>query len=96
MCAGCQAPVEGLQGGKSPTGTPNQAWLCLDLLEVLGRLAELGHHTSVHAILEPPMKQCPEVLLLGMASVYPDWAHLHMEVCHSGPALSPCEQPSCP
>lgn len=28
------APVEGLHGGKSPVGTPNQAWLSIDLLQV--------------------------------------------------------------
>ena len=75
-----QAPVEGLQGGKSPTGTSNQAWLCLDLLEMLARLAELGHHAAVRSIVELPLKQCPEVLLLGMASVRADWSHLHLEV----------------
>ncbi len=35
-----QPPLEGLSSGKSPVGTPNQAWLCLDLCEVLCRLAE--------------------------------------------------------
>ena len=36
------APVEGLAGGRSPLGTPNQAWLCLDLYAALARLDEAG------------------------------------------------------
>lgn len=50
-------PLEGLQG----EGTPNQAWLCLDVYDVLCRLAEVGHHAEVQRILEVPMKHCPEV-----------------------------------
>ncbi|KAK9805719.1 hypothetical protein WJX73_001907 [Symbiochloris irregularis] len=73
------APVEGLAGGKAATGTSNRAWLCLDLLDTLARLAELGHHAAVQGILEAPLKQCPEVLLLGMGTAREDWSHLHLE-----------------
>ena len=55
------APLEGLAGGKSPVGLPNQAWLCLDLLDTLSRLAEAGHHQTVQQILDQPIKHCPEV-----------------------------------
>lgn len=78
--------MEGLQGGRSPTGTSNQAWLCLDLLDALARLAELGHQTAVRSILEVPLKQCPEVLLLGLGSVRADWSHLHLEVRRPPPS----------
>lgn len=37
-----QPPLEGLAGGKSPLGTPNQAWLSLDLLETLSSLSTAG------------------------------------------------------
>ena len=57
------APVEGL-----PAGTPNQAWLALDLLGMLMRLHEGGQATSVLAILELPAARCPELLVLGFAS----------------------------
>ena len=54
-------PLEGLQGGQSSVGTPNQAWLCLDLYKTLCKLAEVGHHLPVQQLLELPMKTCPEV-----------------------------------
>ena len=73
--------MEGLAGGKNAMGTSNKAWLCLDLLDTLARLAELGHHAAVQGITEAPLKQCPEVLLLGMATARSDWSHLHLEVC---------------
>ncbi len=57
-----------LQGNKSPMGTPNQAWLALDLLSTLSFLYEAGHGAAVRQILELPLAQCPEVLVLGFAS----------------------------
>ncbi|KAL9175940.1 hypothetical protein ABFS82_02G145600 [Erythranthe guttata] len=47
----------------------NHAWFCHDLLEVLCQLSERGHASLVRCILEKPINQCPEVLLLGMAHV---------------------------
>ncbi len=69
-------PVEGLHAGKSPHGTPNQAWCCLDLTDCLARLADSGHAQPVRQILELPLKQCPEVLLLSMATVKSGWGPL--------------------
>ena len=69
-------PLEGLHGGKPPCGTPNQAWCCLDLADTLARLADGGHAAAVRALLEQPLKQCPEVLLLAMASVANGWGPL--------------------
>jgi len=76
------APVEGLHGGKSPVGTPNQAWLSIDLLQVLCYLVvEPSHQPVVREILETPVKHCPEVLLLTMAAVPPmEWSLLQREV----------------
>lgn len=55
-------PVEGLAGGRSATGTPNQAWLSLDLLEVLCHHSNLeAGHLMVRQILDQPVKSCSEV-----------------------------------
>lgn len=54
-------PLDGLQNGQSAVGTPNQAWLCLDLYKTLCKLAEVGHHMAVQQLLDLPMKACPEV-----------------------------------
>lgn len=71
-----QEPLEGLHAGKSPVGTPNQAWLCLDLADTLARLSDSGHAPAVRSILELPLKQCPEVLLLCMAAAQASWGPL--------------------
>ncbi|KAJ4954224.1 hypothetical protein NE237_031056 [Protea cynaroides] len=63
------AYVDTIHGHKLPQGNANQAWFCLDLLEVLCHLAERGHTGSVRTILEYPLKNCPEVLLLGLAHI---------------------------
>ena len=76
-----QPPLEGLAGSQSSIGTPNQAWLCLDLIEVLCRLAESGHGATVQQILEQPRRECPELLLLGVASVSTEWNLLQREIC---------------
>ncbi|CAM6118665.1 unnamed protein product [Calypogeia fissa] len=75
-----QSPLEGLPGQKSPYGTSNHAWLSLDLLEVLCLLAEMGHTSSVRSLLEYPLKQCPELLLLGMAQIKTDWPTIQSEL----------------
>jgi hypothetical protein len=64
-----QAQLENIQGQKLPYGTPNHAWLSLDLLEVLCCLAEMGHFGSVRALLDLPLKHCPELLVLGLAQI---------------------------
>lgn len=58
-----------MKGDKFHVGHANQAWQCLDLLEVLCQLAERGHAGAVRPILEYPRKHCPEILLLGVASI---------------------------
>jgi len=69
-------PVEGLHANELPTGTPNQAWLCLGLYSTLAALARGGHAQGVRHVLEQPMKHCPEVLLLGLASAKEGWGPL--------------------
>ena len=76
-----QPPVEGLADGAPGNGTPNEAWLSLDLLETLARLSgEGGHHAEVRAILEAGAAAAPEVLLLGFAQARVDWGPLQREV----------------
>lgn len=57
-----------MQSGQMPTGTPNQAWTSLDLLLLLSQLYDNGHAPAVHEILELPQAQCPDLLVLTMAS----------------------------
>jgi CCR4-NOT transcription complex subunit 1 len=47
----------------------NYAWYCLDLLEVLCELAEVGDNVSVQLMLEDPLEHCPELLLIGLGHV---------------------------
>lgn len=47
-------------------GLPNQAWLCLDLYDVLSRMTEAGQHSAVHHLLDSPIKNCPEVCVCGL------------------------------
>ena len=77
-------PVEGLPGGALATGTPNQAWLALDLLSLLAHLHDAGHADRVLRILELPVGQCPEVLVLGFASSR-GCVHVpsHMHMCRT-------------
>jgi hypothetical protein len=59
-------PVEGLQqAGKAPTGTPNQAWLSIDLLQVLCYLfVEPAHQPVVRGMLQSALKDSPEVCMM--------------------------------
>lgn len=52
--------------------SPNHAWLSLDLLEILCRLAELGHADQVRELLEFPRNHCPELLAVGLVQVNTD------------------------
>jgi CCR4-NOT transcription complex subunit 1 len=74
-------PIEGLHGGKAPTGTANHAWMCLDLYRTLASLADSGHAPAVRHIMEHPLKACPEVMLLGVAHFDGSWGPLQQEVC---------------
>ena len=70
-----------MQGGQAPAGTLNQAWLSLDLLLLFSQLYDNGHAPAVHQILEVPKAQCPELLVLSLASalrcrLHPALAHL--------------------
>ncbi|XP_051196211.1 uncharacterized protein [Lolium perenne] len=58
----------------------NQAWYCLDLLEVLCQLAELGFATSVRSMLDYPLSHCPEVLFLGVSHINTAYNLLQYEV----------------
>ncbi|KAG6428008.1 hypothetical protein SASPL_112256 [Salvia splendens] len=48
---------------------PNRAWSCHDLLVVLCQLSEMCHASFVRSVIESPLNNFPEVLLLGMAHV---------------------------
>ncbi|KAM0926260.1 hypothetical protein ACQ4PT_003393 [Festuca glaucescens] len=58
----------------------NHAWFCLDLLEVLCQLAEVGHTVSVRSMLEDPLGHCPDLLLVGLGHVNTAYNLLQFEV----------------
>lgn len=74
-----QAPLEGPHG-LFPCGSANQAWLSVDLVEVLCHLEEIGHESAVHALLDYPIKHCPEILLLVVAQVKTAFNQLQHEI----------------
>ncbi|RLN39514.1 hypothetical protein C2845_PM01G21230 [Panicum miliaceum] len=66
----------------------NQAWYCLDLLEVLCQLAELGYAKPVRTMLDYPLIHCPEVLLLGVSHINTTYNLIQNEVLsHVFPAM---------
>ncbi|XP_074263170.1 uncharacterized protein LOC141585978 isoform X2 [Silene latifolia] len=69
-----------VHGLSSQLGQSNNAWLCLDLLDVLCQLAERGHAATIQSMLEHPLKHCPEVLLLGIAQIHTTYNLLQHEV----------------
>ncbi|XP_021677934.2 uncharacterized protein LOC110663040 isoform X2 [Hevea brasiliensis] len=69
-----------VHGHKLQLGHANHAWLCLDLLDVLCQLAEMGHSSSIRSMLEYPLKHCPEILLLGMSHINTAYNLLQCEV----------------
>ena len=58
----------------------NGAWLCIDLHSTLAALADLDCLPAVRALLEAPAASCPEVLLLGAASLRTQWGVLQGEL----------------
>ncbi|XP_048534491.1 CCR4-NOT transcription complex subunit 1-like isoform X2 [Triticum urartu] len=58
----------------------NQAWYCLDLLEVLCQLADLGYATLARPLLDYPLSHCPDVLLLGVSQINTAYNLLQYEV----------------
>jgi CCR4-NOT transcription complex subunit 1 len=62
-------------------GNSNNAWLCLELLEVLCQIFESGYAGVVRSILEFPFNYCPEVLILGIAHINTTSNVLQGEVC---------------
>ncbi|KDO85661.1 hypothetical protein CISIN_1g0000722mg, partial [Citrus sinensis] len=72
--------VDAVPGLKLQSGQANHAWLCLDLLDVLCQLSEMGHASFARSMLEYPLKQCPEMLLLGMAHINTAYNLIQYEV----------------
>ncbi|KAJ0235619.1 Transcription regulator [Hirschfeldia incana] len=61
-------------------GLSNQAWLSLDLLDVLCQLAERGHTVLVSSLLHYPLTHCPKTLLLGLAHIKTAYNLIQREV----------------
>lgn len=64
-------PLEGMGQGKSPLGTPNQAWASLDLVAVLAQLAERLQLSGpvIDLLRRGPVTACPEVLVACTAAL---------------------------
>lgn len=75
-----QEPLEGLTSDRSSVGTSNSCWLCIDLYTTLAALASSGYDSEVQGILEHPLKVCPEVFVLGAATVEGGWGPLQTEI----------------
>ncbi|XP_047314979.1 CCR4-NOT transcription complex subunit 1-like isoform X3 [Impatiens glandulifera] len=68
-CESQLAYADFVQVHKLHTGLTSNAWICLDLLQILCQLAEAGHVDAVRSMLKLPLEQCPEVVLLGMSHI---------------------------
>ena len=73
--------------GSSPTGTPNQCWLSVDLYLTLAALAQLGagqFSAKVRNVFEMPARGCPEIIAVGAAAAMaedPTCAPFLADVC---------------
>ena len=69
-CRRVMPPVEGLSGGASPVGTPNHAWLSLDLYLTLDAVARGGGSAAASArrAFDAGLGACPDVVALGAAA----------------------------
>ena len=62
------------------TGTPNEAWLDLELADTLAALADAGHGAAVLQLLEGPRRECPELLVCALAGARGEYGLLQQEV----------------
>ena len=58
----------------------NEAWSCADLTKTLVGLGDAGHAEAVRKLLAFPIKQCPDLLMIGMSSFGPLWSRMQEEV----------------
>jgi len=79
--------------GDSPTvvidilkSTPNEddreiaVWKSLSLVEALLRLSDSGHHASVLELFKIPMTKCPDILVLALLQITPQWNRMKQEL----------------
>jgi CCR4-NOT transcription complex subunit 1 len=60
--------------------TPIQHWFCVQLIATLIGLSEVENFSLVRLIFDQPLKNCPELLLLGLIQIKKRNA-LHVELC---------------
>jgi len=58
----------------------NEAWSCVDLTKTLVGLGDAGHAEAVRKLLAFPIKQCPDLLMVGMSCFGPLWSRMQEEV----------------
>jgi hypothetical protein len=63
-----------------PLGTPNKAWLSIDLISTLLSFSETSLWYTARSLFDFPVRCCPELLVCGLASVEPTWSKLRSEL----------------
>ncbi|KAJ0245364.1 Transcription regulator [Hirschfeldia incana] len=71
---------DNMHSHENQLGISNEAWLSLDLLDVLCQLAERGHTVLVSSLLQYPLTQCPKTLLFGMTHIKTNYNLIQREV----------------
>jgi CCR4-NOT transcription complex subunit 1 len=63
-----------------PQGPPNKAWLSIDLIATLLSFSETSLWYSARTLFDGPLRQCPEILICGLACVEDSWGKLRSEL----------------
>uniref|UniRef100_A0A7R9U950 CCR4-NOT transcription complex subunit 1 n=1 Tax=Pinguiococcus pyrenoidosus TaxID=172671 RepID=A0A7R9U950_9STRA len=71
------SPADGM---RARTASPNGAWLCQRFFDKLLALADTDLNPLVQTVFAPPLKFCPDLLLLGLARVERRWSLLRKEL----------------
>lgn len=72
--------LEKFDGADASQVPKNGVWFSLDVVETLLTLAEKDLYADVRRVLDPAMKQCPDVLIANVARAVPRWNGLRDDV----------------
>jgi len=56
-------------------------WVSLDLIELLLTLSTTEHYPEIRAIFDIPIKQNPDLLIVGIAQLKANWNAMALELC---------------
>ena len=74
----CKFPGQLRVPGLSPFH--NEVWSCVDLTKTLVGLGDAGHAEAVRKLLAFPIKECPDLLMVGISCFGPPWSRMQEEV----------------